>query len=114
MKEIKAHIRPECLERVIDRLEEAGVRDITVIRADALGAPVDNVEESARLTRKYSERYSAVAKLEIVCRGEEAERFVRITQENASTGLSGDGRAFITHIDRAVSSRTGAEGEEAL
>lgn len=114
MKEIKAYIRPGFLEPVISQLEEAGVRDLTVIRVDTFAAMVDPLEEEHRILRKYSQKYGAVVKLEIVCRDEDARRFADIIRERATTGAQGDGRVFISDVEAAFNIRTGAEGEDAL
>jgi nitrogen regulatory protein PII len=114
MKELKAYIRPDLLERVIGSLEEAGARDITVIRVDVLGALADAELNHRRLVRRYAEKYSRAAKLEIVCTDEEAARFAAVLLQHAHTGASGDGRIFVTTIERALNIRTSQEGEQAL
>ena len=114
MKEIKAYVRPELLETIIGRLEEAGARDITVVRVDALGALVDHEMERWHFVRTYAQKYSSIAKLEIVCNDEQSEQFTQIVQEAGHLGESGDGRIFVSNIERAINIRTGAKGEEAL
>lgn len=114
MKEIKAYLRPTQLEAVIAELEAAGARDMTVLRVDALGAIADPRADTHHLVRTHPERYSAIAKLEIVCTDEEAPGFVEIIRRHGHTGASGDGRIFVTTVERAINIRTGAEGEEAL
>jgi nitrogen regulatory protein PII len=114
MKEVKAYVRPGFLEVMIKRLEEAGAKDITVIRVDALGKMADQEWDRWHLVRKYAEKYSSIAKLEIVCLDEEAPRFVQIIKETGHLGESGDGRIFVTNIEMAVNIRTGEEGETAL
>jgi len=96
MKEIKAYIRPILLDSTISRLEEVGVKDITVIRVDALGSLADSEMDQRHMFRKYKEKYSAVAKLEIVCQDSEAKRFMEIIKESAYTGERGDGRVFFS------------------
>ena len=114
MKEIKAYIRPELLETTIKHLEEEGAEDITVIRVDALGALADYEDDRRHIIRKYNEKYSKIAKLEIVCRDEEAERFMKIIQKHAYVGEPGDGRIFLSQVLRAIKIRTGEQDEEAL
>ncbi len=60
MKEIKAYIRPQVLESVIRELENAGARDLTVIRVDAIGAMSAEDEEHRHLIRKYDTEYSVI------------------------------------------------------
>ncbi len=114
MKEVKAYVRPDVLEGVIHALEQAGARDITVIRVDALGVLADLNEDEHRIIRQYDTRYSRMTKVEVVCKSEEAGLFVDAIKSAAHTGRSGDGRVFVAPIERAVNIRTHAEGDGAL
>jgi nitrogen regulatory protein P-II 1 len=114
MKEIKAYLRPTQLEAVIAELETAGARDMTVLRVDALGDLVDPSTDRHHLVRKHPERYSAIAKLEIVCTDDEAPGFVDIIRRHGHTGAHGDGRIFVSSVEQAINIRTGQEGEDAL
>jgi nitrogen regulatory protein P-II 1 len=114
MKEIKAYVRPGFLETIIARLEEAGAKDLTVIRVDAIGKMADQEWDRWHLTRKYAEKYSSIAKLEIVCLDGNVDRFVKIVQEAGHLGESGDGRVFVTNVETAVNIRTGEKGDKAL
>lgn len=114
MKEIKAYVRPEFLEDILSRLEEAGAKDITVIRVDAVGRMADYEKNRKHFWRKYREKYSQIAKLEIVCLDEHADDYMRIIREQGRLGESGDGRIFLGSIEQAVNIRTGQTGDEAL
>ena len=112
MKEIKAYLRPNLLDPVIRGLEDAGARDITVIRVDAINAAVNPEEQ--HFVQKYNTKYSAVAKLELVCRDANAPSFAEIIRKLACTGTRGDGRIFIAELSGAINIRNGATGEDAL
>ena len=114
MKEIKAYVRPERLTNVISRLEQEGARDLTVTRVDAIGALADAEKDRLRFFRNYAEKYSDIAKVEIVCADAEVNRFVSVLRETSYTGERGDGRIFVLNIERAVNIRSGEEGEKAL
>jgi nitrogen regulatory protein PII len=114
MKEIKAYIRPALLDSVIDHLEGAGAKDLTVIRVDAIGAVADSEMDRLHMFKKYNQKYSNVSKLEIVCTDEEAGRYVETLRQYAHTGGRGDGRIFISEVENAVNIRTGEEGKGAL
>lgn len=114
MKEIKAYFRPQFIDRVVNALEEAGAKDLTVIRVDAFGPLADAPTDQHHLFRKYADKYSAVAKLELVCRDENATRFAKVIRENAYTGGHGDGRIFIAAVEEATNIRTGETGSQAL
>ena len=114
MKEIKAYVRQGRLTLIIGRLEEEGARDLTVTRVEAIGALADAEADRLRIFRKYSERYSDIAKIEIVCADTEVDRFVKVLREASCTGERGDGRIFVLNVERAVNIRTGEEGDKAL
>ena len=114
MKEIKAYVRPDRLANIVSRLEQEGARDLTVTRVDAIGALADADQDRLRIFRNYAEKYSDVAKIEIVCTDAEVNRFVAVLREASYTGDRGDGRIFVTNVERAINIRTGVEGEKAM
>ena len=65
MKEIKAYVRNNKADIIIEKLEKAGVKGMTVLDANALAEWAD--KESFSFSIKYVEKYSTVVKLEIVC-----------------------------------------------
>lgn len=114
MKEIKAYFRPQFVDSLVDALEKAGARDLTVMRADAFGRLVDVESEPRRFVHKYGEKYSAVVKLELVCREEEASGFREVIRQHAFTGQHGDGRIFTTNVEDVINIRTAQTGSNAL
>lgn len=114
MKEIKAYVRPDRLASIVSRLEQEGARDLTVTRVDAIGALADTEKDRLRLFRNYSEKYSDIVKIEIVCADTEVNCFVGVLREASYTGERGDGRIFVVNVERAINIRTGDEGEKAL
>lgn len=114
MKEIKAYVRLTGIDTLIESLEEAGSKDITVTRVDALGDLADFEFDRWHIIRRYSETYFKIAKIEIVCSDEQADILVQIIKEKAHTGERGDGRIFVSGIEKAVNIQTGQEGLKAL
>ena len=114
MKEIKAYVRPDCVTHIVTRLEKEGARDLTVTRVDAIGALADSEKDRLRIFRNYSEKYSDIAKIEIVCADAEVDRFASVLREASYTGERGDGRIFVVNVERAINIRTGDEGDKAL
>ncbi len=112
MKEIKAFVRTSTVQKVVWALEEAGFRSMTVIDVSALGSLADS--EKARLSIEFIERYSKLAKIELVCKDSDADRVVKIIQQNACTHQHGDGIIFVSPVERAVKIRTCDEGEQVL
>ena len=54
------------------------------------------------------------AKLEIVVQADTVERCVQAIMDTAQTGKIGDGKIFITDIERVIRIRTGEEDNEAV
>jgi nitrogen regulatory protein PII len=112
MKEIKAYIRCERADEVVHALEQAGVRGMTLIDVMAVGQNID--PENYKFSIACVERYQKVAKLEMICADEDADRFVEVIRNAACTHSKGDGIISVSDIARAVKIRTGVEGAEAL
>ncbi len=114
MKQITAYMRKTMLESTIKELESEGARDITVTHVDAIGDLSDIERDRWHILRKYEERYSDIAKMEIVCRDNEVRSFVDVIKKHGYTGERGDGRVFVLPVELAANIRTGEEGKEAL
>ncbi|MDQ7066370.1 MAG: P-II family nitrogen regulator [candidate division KSB1 bacterium] len=112
MKEIKAYIRCEKAEEVIHELEQAGVKDITLIDVMAIGENIDM--QHARYSFECVEKYQKVAKLELLCGEDEVDRLVDILQRSAYTGMRGDGIICVSDVGRIVKIQTGQEDMAAL
>lgn len=112
MKEIKAYIRCRKAESVIEALEAIKVTDITLIDVMGVGALSD--PQTAKYSVKCVEKFSEVAKLEVVCADENVHTIVETIRREAYSGMRGDGMIFVTPVELAVKIRTGAIGEEAL
>ena len=106
MKKIIAYIRNEKANVVIEKLEEAGVKGMTLLDANALAEWAD--KDAFSFSIQYVQKYSRVVKIELVCNDEDSDNLVQIISENARTGRSGDGWVFVSPVDKAVRIKTGA------
>jgi len=105
MKKIIAYIRNDKAEITIEKLEEAGVKGMTILDANALAEWAD--KESFSYSIEYVEKYSKVVKIELVCNNEDSDMLVDLISKYAHTGKSGDGWVFVSTIDKAVRIKTG-------
>ncbi|HEY7906505.1 MAG TPA: P-II family nitrogen regulator [Wenzhouxiangella sp.] len=112
MKMITAIIKPFKLDDVRDALGEAGVMGMTVTEVKGFGRQKGHTE----LYRgaEYVVDFLPKLKLEIAVSDEDAERVVETIAETAASGRIGDGKIFVTTIERAVRIRTREEGDDAL
>lgn len=112
MKLITAIIKPFKLDDVRDALGEVGVTGMTVTEVKGFGRQKGHTE----LYRgaEYVVDFLPKLKLEIVVSDEQAERVVETIVETAASGRIGDGKIFVSSIERAVRIRTGEEGDDAV
>jgi nitrogen regulatory protein P-II 1 len=103
MKEMKAYIRKSMADRVIQKLEEVGVKGMTVIDVAALAGWAD--KESFSYSIEYVEKYSIVEKLEIVCEEKDTDVLSNIIVQYGKTGNSEDGMIFVSPIEKSIKIR---------
>ena len=115
MKEIKAYIRRDEINEVVERLQRAGAPGVSVIEIHPVGYGYEAnpfAPHGARLADRY--RYLTIVKLEIMCADSQVEPLVEVIQTTCCTGNSGDGMVFVSDVVGAVRIRDGARGEGAL
>ena len=98
MKKIEAIIKPFKLDEVKEALHEVGVSGITVTEAKGFGRQKGHTE----LYRgaEYVVDFLPKVKLEVVVSDDQAERVVEAIASAAQTGRIGDGKIFVSTIDR--------------
>jgi nitrogen regulatory protein PII len=112
MKQIEAIIRHVMIDDVKDKLDEIGVKGMTVMEVKGAGKQKGYTE-----TYRGSKRnvfLNPKTLLKIVVSDSMAEPVVAAIRDTARTGDIGDGKIFVSHIDDAIAIRTGARGEDAL
>ncbi|MEX1138687.1 MAG: P-II family nitrogen regulator [Bacteroidota bacterium] len=112
MKELKAYVRVNVLNDVVHVLERAGFKSMTIIDVSALGNLAD--PEKSEYSLEFVEKYSKMAKIEMVCRDEDVEKALDIIKKRGCTHQHGDGIVFVSDVVRAVKLRTGEEGDGVL
>lgn len=112
MRQIKAFVRVSVVDKVLKAVEAAGVPGVTVSEVHGVGYGYE--PEHFSLAPRDLAHAPRIAKVEIVCRAEDADRLVSAITREARTGLPGDGIVFVAPVERAVKVRTGQEGAEAL
>ncbi len=113
MFEVKAYLRTIKVEPVVKALEAIGVRNLTVIDVMAVGPGLMD-PQSYKYSISCVEKYSRIAKIEVVCADQDVDEIVRVIQSEAYTGHPGDGLITITSVARAFKIRTGESVPEML
>ena len=112
MKKIEAIIKPFKLDEVKEALQEAGVQGLSVIEVKGFGRQKGHTE----LYRgaEYVVDFLPKVKIEVVVRTEDLERCVDAIVQVARTGKIGDGKIFVTAVERVVRIRTGELDDAAV
>jgi nitrogen regulatory protein P-II 1 len=112
MKKIEAVIKPFKLDEVREALSEVGITGLTVTEVKGFGRQKGHTE----LYRgaEYVVDFLPKVKIEVVVRTEDVEACVDAVVKAARTGKIGDGKIFVTAVERTVRIRTGEEDETAV
>ena len=112
MKLITAIIKPFKLDEVREALSGVGVQGITVTEVKGFGRQKGHTE----LYRgaEYVVDFLPKVKVEVVVKEDDVERCVDAIVKAARTGKIGDGKIFITTVERVVRIRTGELDESAV
>lgn len=112
MKMITAIIKPFKLDDVRDALGEIGVQGMTVTEVRGFGRQKGHTE----LYRgaEYVVDFLPKLKLEVAVADDQVEAVIEAIAESAASGRIGDGKIFVTGLERVLRIRTGEEGDQAL
>ncbi len=112
MKKIEAIIKPFKLEDVKDALTEAGITGMTV--SDVKGYGRQQGHSELYRGAEYVVDFLPKIKLELIIEDENVDSIIQVITETAKTGKIGDGKIFVSPIQRVVRIRTGEENEDAI
>ena len=112
MKLITAIIRPFKLDEVREALAHAGVSGITVTEVKGFGRQKGHTE----LYRgaEYVVDFLPKVMIEVEVGDGDVDRCVEAIVKAARTGKIGDGKIFVTPVERVVRIRTGEEDDAAI
>jgi len=105
MIKVEAIVRPEKLGAVKTALTEIGVNGLTTYLV--LGRGEQGGLEFTHRAGKYKVDLLEKMKLEVVVPDGRADAVVKAIMESARTGEVGDGKIFLTRIEKAIKVRTG-------
>ena len=111
MKKIEAIIRKTKFEEVKEALHEADIEFFTFWDVRGIG-----MTHEARIYRGVQYDTSTIERMMIVfyCREKFVDGAIQAILKSAKTGEIGDGKIFVTPVERVIRIRTGEENEEAI
>ncbi len=112
MKKIEAIIKPFKLEDVKEALASLELTGMTVSEVKGYGRQQGHSE----LYRgaEYVVDFLPKIKIELVVKDEIVDEVLKIITDSAKTGKIGDGKIFVSDIEKSVRIRTGETNNEAL
>ena len=112
MKLITAIIKPFKLDAVREALTEAGLYGMTVTEVKGYGRQKGHTE--IYRGAEYAVNFLPKLKIEIAVAADQTDSTVAAVVEAAKTGQIGDGKIFVTSVEKTVRIRTGETDAEAL
>ncbi len=112
MKLVTAVIKPHKLDDVKSALSEYGVKGLTITETSGFGRQKGKTE--VYRGTEYIVDVIPKTRIEVLCDLFDAEDVAAVIVSAARTGKIGDGKVWITDVDRVIRIRTGELGEEAL
>lgn len=112
MKLVTAIVKPHQVEDVKDALQEIGIEGLTYTEVRGYGRQRGHTE--IYRGAEYEVEFLPKARLDVLCGADRSGEVVDAIVEHARTGELGDGKVFVTGVERIVRIRTGEEDEEAL
>ena len=112
MKIVMAIIKPFKLEEVRDALTGIGVHGLTVTEVKGYGRQKGHTE--IYRGAEYAVSFLPKIKIEVAVANELVDQVVEAITATARTGQIGDGKIFVSAIEKAVRIRTGETDGDAL
>ena len=109
---VTAIVKPFVLDSVKDALKNAGVNGLTLTEVKGFGRQGGHTETYRGA--EYEVDFVPKLKLEVIVGTEDAEAVASVIASAANTGKIGDGKIWITSVDRLIRIRTGEMGMEAI
>ncbi|MGB5984994.1 MAG: P-II family nitrogen regulator [Desulfobacterales bacterium] len=112
MKKIEAIIKPFKLDEVKDALNGVGISGMTITEVRGFGRQRGHKE--IYRGAEYTVDFVPKLKIDIVVDETMADKVVAAIVDQAHTGKVGDGKIFVTPLDKTIRIRTGETGKDAI
>lgn len=112
MKKVGAIIRPFQLDSVKDALLEIGIKGMSVSEVKGYGRQKGHTE--IYRGAEYIVDFLPKIKIEVIIKDEDLDGTLDAIIHSAKTGKIGDGKIFVSNVEKAVRIRTGEVDNEAV
>ena len=112
MKLITAIVKPFKLDDVKDALKAIGIQGMTVSEVRGFGRQGGHSETYRGA--EYTIEFVPKVRLELVIEDNDVDHVISAIRTAANTGKIGDGKVWITSVERLIRIRTGEEGRDAI
>ncbi len=112
MKKVVAIIKPFKLDDVREALSSVGITGMTATEVKGFGRQKGHTE----LYRgaEYVVDFLPKVKIELVINSDQLDTCIEAITNAARTGKIGDGKIFVTEVEKVIRIRTGEEDEAAI
>lgn len=112
MKLVTAIVRPHAVDDIKTALQELGIDGLTLSEVRGYGRQRGHTE--VYRGAEYTVEFVPKMCLEVICSDARVDDVVDGIVAAGRSGQVGDGKVFVTDVDRVVRIRTGEENDEAL
>ena len=112
MKLITAIVKPFKLDDVKDALKTIGIQGMTVSEVRGFGRQGGHSETYRGA--EYTIEFVPKVRVELVVDDADVDKAISAIRSAANTGKIGDGKVWITGVEKLVRIRTGEEGRDAI
>jgi nitrogen regulatory protein P-II 1 len=109
---ITAVIKPHVVDEVREALQGIGVQGMTIAEVKGFGRQGGHTETYRGA--EYKVDFVPKIKVEVLVDSSEAEKVADTLVAAARTGKIGDGKIWMTSVDRVMRIRTGEQGTDAV
>ena len=112
MKKVEVILKPFKLDDVREALSDIGITGMTVTEVKGFGRQKGHTE----LYRgaEYVVDFLPKIKIELVIREEQLDECMEAVTNAARTGKIGDGKIFVSSVEKVIRIRTGEQDEDAI
>ena len=112
MKLVTAILRPEILDKVIEALCDVNIPGMTVTEVKGFGKQKGHKE--LYRGNEFTVDFVHKVKLEIAISNKNLDLLINTISDVACSGKKGDGKIFVTDIEKVVRIRTGETNHNAI